>query len=61
MINFYRIIRIYDKVVFPYPFQHNKYKIRCQPLILSFYALFVKVIYFAVPGFSQNRGSPLNS
>jgi hypothetical protein len=29
--------------------------------MLSFRAFFVKVIYFAVPGFSQNRGSPLNN
>lgn len=61
MLNSYQITHSYYKVVLPYRIYHNKYKIPCQPPILSFYAFFVKVIYFAVPGFSQNRGSPLNN
>jgi hypothetical protein len=60
MLNPYQIIYICYKVVLPYRIHYNKYKTPCQPPILSFCAFFVKVIYFAVPGFSQNRGSPLN-
>ncbi len=49
-------------MVLPYQFYHNKSKIRCQPTYSLFVlCFFLGVIYFAVPGFSQNWGSVLKN
>ena len=42
MLNPYQLIHTYFKIVLPYQFHDNKYKIRCQPPILSFRAFFWK-------------------